>query len=58
MKHEITFAPGEEHTLPATLRPAMVNEATSAPAEIRKDAPSRPHILARRAARWARRSAY
>ncbi len=46
--------------VPQAKRPPFVNEVTRAPARVSAAAPAakeRPRILARRAARWARRDA-
>ena len=59
MKQEINFTAGDELLSTAAGRPVMVNEVTTAPALFHKSAKvPRPHILDRRAARWARRAAY
>ena len=60
MKTELNMATVAETTIPSVMRPAMVN-AVNAPAPAAQNTasmPTRPHILAQRTARWARRSAY
>ncbi|MAN47541.1 MAG: hypothetical protein GYB49_03950 [Alphaproteobacteria bacterium] len=60
MKPHINLAASENSVMQNDLRMPMVNELTApAPASLLKAAELvRPHILERRTARWARRSAY
>jgi len=46
---------GQSTRAPAEPRSSFVNEATHANTQISISKPDRPHILQRRAARWARR---
>ena len=47
--------PGQSTRTPAEQRPSFVNEMTHANTQVSISKPDRPHILQRRAARWARR---
>lgn len=59
MKRTISNPASDDLAVIAAPRPAQVNEVTQRPVLFGTDMPvSRPHILDRRNARWARRATY